>query len=59
MSPQRGLKELQKEVDRPTAQHSEVGVATVWLAFYVLLISAAVANFRAGGVIEIAATLIE
>jgi hypothetical protein len=53
-------KSTKNEIDRPISQHSELGGAILWLAFYVLLISgAATANFRTGTVIEVAADVRE
>jgi hypothetical protein len=60
MSPQCDIERHQKEIDRPPSQHSEFGVATLWLAFYGLLIGgAATAYFRAGPTIEVAAAVLE
>jgi hypothetical protein len=60
MSPQHDIERHQKEIDRPTSQHSEFGVATLWLAFYGLLISgAATTYFRVAPMIEVAAAGLE
>jgi uncharacterized membrane protein len=60
MSPRHDLEQHQNEIDRPASQHSELGVATLWLAFYVLLITGALTtHFRAGSMIAVANAVLE
>jgi hypothetical protein len=60
MPSQRDVTTYQKESDRASSQRPEFGIATLWLALYVLLISGAtISNLRGSRVSEIADTMLD
>jgi hypothetical protein len=60
MPSQRDVRTCQKESDRAPSRRPELGIATLWLALYVLLIGGAtISNLRGSRVSEIADTMLD
>ena len=59
MPSRRDVSNLKKRVDCAPSRHQEFGIATLWLALYVLLIGGAtMSNLRGSRVSEIADTVL-